>query len=77
VSKFSEKVEQISFSGSRALKEGKTVLYVTERAVFQLTAEGMELIEYAPGVDIDKDIIPYMSFKPIVRNPKLMDLSNC
>ena len=52
-------------------------MYVTERAVFQLTAEGMELIEYAPGVDIDKDIIPYMSFKPIVRNPKLMDLSDC
>lgn len=77
VSKFSDQVEQISFSGSRALKEGKKVLYITERAVFQLTAEGMELIEYAPGVDIEKEIIPYMNFKPMIRDPKLMDLSDC
>jgi propionate CoA-transferase len=74
VSKFSDKVQQISFSGKKALEEGKTVMYITERAVFQLTAEGMELIEYAPGVDIEKDILPYMSFKPIVKNPKLMEL---
>jgi len=74
VSKFSDKVEQISFSGQKALEEGKTVIYITERAVFQLTKEGMELIEYAPGVDVEKDILPYMNFKPIVKKPKPMEL---
>ena len=49
------------------------VLYVTERAVFKLTSDGLELTEVAPGVDIDKDILQYMEFKPIMKNVKLMD----
>ena len=72
--KFTREVEQISFSGAMALKEGKKVLYVTERAVFQLTAEGMELIEVAPGVSVEKDILPYMDFLPVIKKPKKMEL---
>jgi len=50
------------------------VLYITERCVFALTKEGMELIEIAPGIDIDKDILAQMDFRPIVRNTlRLMD----
>lgn len=74
VSKFTEKVEQISFSGDRALREGKKVLYVTERCVFRLTKEGMELMEVAPGVDAEKDILPYMNFVPVIKAPKVMPI---
>ena len=49
------------------------MLYVTERAVFRLTAEGLELIEVAPGIDVEKDVLAYMDFKPIVKDVKLMD----
>jgi len=46
---------------------------VTERCVFRLTAEGVELIEIAPGIDLEKDILSQMEFKPIIRNLRLMD----
>jgi len=71
--KFVEKIEQVTFSGEYASKLGKKVLYVTERCVLTLTPEGLELTEVAPGVDIERDILPYMAFKPIIRNPALMD----
>lgn len=72
--KFVEEVEHRTFSGPQAAKWGKSVLYVTERCVFQLTAEGLELTEIAPGVDLQKDILDRMDFKPIMhREPKLMD----
>ena len=71
--KFIEKVEQVTFSGSFAGENGQPVLYVTERCVFSRTAEGVELIEVAPGIDIDRDILAHMGFRPIVRDPKLMD----
>jgi propionate CoA-transferase len=71
--KFVERVEQITFNGSYAAEMGRPVLYVTERAVFRLTARGMELIEIAPGIDVDRDILAHMDFKPIVRIPKIMD----
>lgn len=71
--KFLQDVEQITFSGKYAAKVGQPVLYVTERAVFQLTSEGVELIEVAPGVDLEKDILQYMDFKPIMNQVKLMD----
>ena len=71
--KFKEQVEQITFSGAYALSVGQPVLYVTERAVFRLTAEGLELIEVAPGIDVEKDVLAYMDFKPIVKDVKLMD----
>ncbi len=71
--KFVEQIEQVTFSGEYASRMGKKVLYVTERCVLTLTPEGLELTEVAPGVDIDRDILPYMAFKPIIRNPALMD----
>ena len=71
--KFRKHVEQITFSGAYAASIGQPVLYVTERAVFQLTAEGVELIEIAPGVDLQKDILDQMEFTPIMKQVKEMD----
>ncbi|MEG0254751.1 MAG: acyl CoA:acetate/3-ketoacid CoA transferase [Vagococcus sp.] len=73
-SKFVEDVEQITFSGDTAIKNGQNIYYVTERAVFKLVEEGVELIEIAPGIDMEKDIFAHMSFKPIVsKELKMMD----
>lgn len=71
--KFVATVEQITFSGAYAAERAQPVLYVTERCVFRRSHEGLELIEVAPGVDIDRDILAHMAFKPIVRQPDLMD----
>jgi propionate CoA-transferase len=71
--KFVEEVEHRTFSGAYALKRGQPVLYITERCVMQLTPEGMEVIEIAPGIDLDRDILARMAFRPIVKNPRLMD----
>lgn len=71
--KFVEAIEQVTFSGEYAASLGKRVLYVTERCVFALSAEGLELIEIAPGIDLERDILSQMAFRPIVRNPVLMD----
>ncbi len=71
--KFVEDVGQITFSGPRATAADKVVYYVTERCVFSLTAEGLELIEVAPGADVDGDILAQMPFRPIVKEPKLME----
>ena len=67
ISKFIENVFMVVFSGQQAIKYGQEILYVTERAVFRLTKDGIALEEVAPGIDIDKDIIPKMSFEPIIR----------
>ena len=72
--KFVEKVEQITFSGDYAAETGQPVYYVTERCVLQRTAAGVELIEIAPGIDIDRDILGQMDFKPLIRNVRPMDL---
>ncbi len=66
--KFIAKVEQITFSGNFAAAAGQQVLYVTERCVFSRTAAGMELIEIAPGIDLDRDILAHMGFRPIINN---------
>jgi propionate CoA-transferase len=72
--KFLADVEQRTFSGEYAAATGQPVLYVTERCVFELTPDGLELIEIAPGVDLEKDVLPYIGFEPIIRGePKLMD----
>jgi propionate CoA-transferase len=72
--KFVDKVEQVTFSGGYAAETGQTVAYVTERCVFRLTPEGLELAEIAPGVDIERDILAHMGFKPVIkRDPKPMD----
>ncbi|PKO86931.1 MAG: acyl CoA:acetate/3-ketoacid CoA transferase [Betaproteobacteria bacterium HGW-Betaproteobacteria-12] len=72
--KFVDEVEHRTFSGPQAAKWGKDVVYITERCVFQLTAEGLELTEIAPGVDLQRDILDKMDFRPLLRGePKLMD----
>lgn len=71
--KFVREVEHRTFSGSYSARSGQTVLYVTERCVLRLTTEGLELIEIAPGVDLQRDILEQMDVEPIVRQPALMD----
>ena len=72
--KFVEAVEHVTFSGAHATARGQSVLYVTERCVFVLADNGLELIEVAPGIDIERDILALMDFKPsIPRDPALMD----
>jgi propionate CoA-transferase len=72
--KFVAEVEQRTFSGRHAAARDQPVLFVTERCVFRLTTEGLELTEIAPGVDLERDVLGKMGFKPIVRGePKLMD----
>ncbi len=72
-SKFVEAVEQITFSGPRAISTGQSVHYVTERCVFALRPEGLQLIEVAPGIDIERDILPHMAFRPIIEQVAVMD----
>ena len=73
VKKIIKAVEQITFSGETARRGNQLIYYVTERCVFQLRPEGVELIEIAPGIDLEKDILGQMDFQPIVKNPRLMD----
>ena len=72
--KFVKQVQQISFSGKYALERKQEVLYVTERAVFKLTAKGLELIEIAPGIDLQKDVLDMMDFVPVI-SPNLKTIS--
>ncbi|HEU4411613.1 MAG TPA: acyl CoA:acetate/3-ketoacid CoA transferase [Polyangiaceae bacterium] len=74
-SKFLPEVEQITFSGPFAAQKQQEVLYVTERAVFRLTAGGLLLSEIAPGVDLEDDVLAHMAFRPVLPpgGPALMD----
>lgn len=72
--KFVKQVEHRTFSGTHAAKRNQPVLYVTERCVFELGKDGLELIEIAPGVDLERDILNMMAFRPIMKaEPRLMD----
>ena len=74
VGKFVDEVEHRTFSGDFARERNQQVLFVTERCVLELTEDGLELIEIAPGVDLHKDILAHMSFEPAIREPlALMD----
>ena len=66
VTKFVRDVEQITFSGRVAVERGQQVLYVTERAVFRLTPQGLLLAEVAPGVDVRRDVLERMEFAPLM-----------
>ena len=72
--KFRDHVEQVTFSGKYASQSKQTVFYVTERAVFTLESGELTLIEIAPGVELEKDILPMMEFKPKISPAlKMMD----
>jgi len=74
--KFVEKVEQITFSGKQAVKKGQKVIYITERGVFRLTPEGIELCEVAPGIELEKNIMQYTGGRgniKIASDLKIMD----
>lgn len=74
IKKFTKKIEQITFSSTYANKKKQEILYVTERAVFRLTDKGIMLIEIAPGIDLEKDILKQMEFTPLISpNLKVMD----
>lgn len=73
--KFINDVEQITFSGEFAFECKQPVIYVTERAVFELTEKGLTLTEIAPGVDLHNHILSQMDFVPNIQEPlKTMDL---
>lgn len=67
--KFLKDVEHITFSGEYARENKQSVLYVTERAVFEMTSEGLILKEIAPGIDLEKDILANMDFVPLMPTP--------
>ena len=73
VRKFVDRVEQVTFGGRYAAGREQYVRYVTERCVFALGPEGLELIEIAPGIDPERQILALMGFNPVIRNPRLMD----
>jgi propionate CoA-transferase len=66
IHKFVERVDQITFSGQYARENAQPVLYVTERAVFELAPEGLVVREIAPGLDLERDVIAHMGFRPLV-----------
>ena len=72
--KFVDAVEHRTYSGAVATARGQQALYITERCVFKLTADGLELTEVAPGIDIERDILALMGFAPIIKGkPRCMD----
>lgn len=72
--KLVDRVDAITFSAERALAQGQRVLYLTERAVFRLGEDGVELVEIAPGVDLQRDVLDRMGFMPVLHGrPRPMD----
>ncbi|MBI3954137.1 MAG: hypothetical protein HY330_06455, partial [Chloroflexi bacterium] len=66
VTRFVNRVEQICFNGRDFWAMGKDVLFATERAVFRLTATGIELVEVAPGIDLEREVLGRMEFRPAI-----------
>jgi propionate CoA-transferase len=64
--KFVPSIEQICYSARFAAEEGRKALFITERAVFRLVEDGLELIEVAPGIDVERDVLAHMAFRPRV-----------
>lgn len=64
--KFVKEVQQITYSGDYGASTGQEVLYVTERAVFRLAGQGLLLTEIAPGIDLQRDVLDQMEFRPLI-----------
>lgn len=62
----SKQSKKFTFSGKYAVRHDQTVLFITERAVFELKSDGLHLKELAPGIDLKKDILDQMDFQPII-----------
>ncbi len=81
IEKFVAHLDEVTFSAADALASGHDVRYVTERAVFRLTDDGLCLAEVAPGVDVERDIFAHMGFVPLVAedlaemDPRLFELA--
>ena len=71
--KFVEPVGQVTFSGAHAVANDQDVVYVTERCVFELTPDGLELTEVASGIDLEREILALLPFAPVVRAPRPME----
>lgn len=69
IAKLVESVDQITFSGPQACVQGQHVVYVTERAVFELREDGVHLVEIAPGIDLQGDVLDRMGFVPRMDTP--------
>jgi len=73
IKKFIKECEQITFCSQFSESQGQEVFYITERCVFKLIEGKLELIEVAPGIDLEKDILAQMEFRPVMRKIELMD----
>ena len=72
--KFVRQLEQVCYSAAIGRARGQVTLFVTERAVFRVGADGLELIEIAPGLDAERDVIAHMGFRPRVASElRVMD----
>jgi propionate CoA-transferase len=72
--KFVPKLEQVCYSAAIGRSRGQVALFVTERAVFRIGGDGLELVEVAPGIDVERDVIAQMGFRPrVAANLATMD----
>ena len=73
IKKFLNTIDQVTFNGKNAIARKQPVMFITERAVFDLTPEGLRLLEVAPGIDVEKDVLPCLEFRPVI-SPDLKEM---